>query len=81
MRTYPFAELARAAKVDNLDGTAFRVTEEDVFRLEVAVDDAQLRRAKKEERHAQLLRELAREVEGDAAEASIAQEVVKIVRE
>ena len=39
MSTYTVAELTWTAKVDDLDGTALGVTEENVLRLEVTVDD------------------------------------------
>lgn len=37
--TYPLAHLARAAKVNYLDGAALRVAEENVLWLEVTVND------------------------------------------
>ena len=43
------------------------------------MDDVELRRREKQERRAHLLRELAREVERDAAKVCISQEVVEIV--
>ena len=80
-KTNPLSELARAAEVDDLDGRPFGVAEQDVFRFEVAVDDAQLGRRQEEQRRAQLLRELARQVERHAAEVGVAQQVVQVVAE
>ena len=80
-RTHPLAELAGAAKVDDLDGAALGVAEEDVLGLEVAVDDAELGRREEEQRGAELLRKLARQVERHAAEVGVAQEVVEVVGE
>ena len=71
--------LTRAAKVDDLDGAALRVTQENVLRFQVAVDDVQLRRGQVEQRRAQLLRKLARQVEGDPAEVGVTQQVVQVV--
>jgi len=69
------------AKVHDLYRTALWVAEQNVFRLEVAVDDVQFRRRKEHQRHAQLLRKLARQVQGHAAEVGVAQQVVEVVRE
>ena len=80
-RTYPLAELAGAAEVDDLDGAALGVAEENVLRLEVAVDDVELGRREEEQRGAELLRKLTREVERHAAEVGVAQEVVEVVGE
>ena len=79
--TYSLAELARAAEVDDLDGAALGVDEQDVLGLEVAVDDVEVGRAQEHERRAQLLRELARQVERHAAEVGVAQQVVQVVGE
>jgi len=73
--------LTRAAKVDNLDRRAFRVAEEYVLGLEVAVDDVELGRREEQQRGAQLLRELARQVQRDATEVGVAQQVVEVVRQ
>ena len=79
--TYSLAELARAAEVDDLDGAALGVDEQDVLGLEVAVDDVEVGRAQEHERGAQLLRELARQVERHATEVGVAEEVVQVVGE
>jgi len=55
--------------------------EEDVLGLEVAVDDGQFGRRQEEQRRAELLRELARQVQRDAAEVGVAQQVVQVVRQ
>lgn len=49
---YPLSELTWAAKVHYFDGTPLGVTEEDVLRLQVTVDDAELRRGQEEKRRA-----------------------------
>ena len=79
--THPLSELARAPEVDDLDGTALRVAQQDVLRLHVAVNDVQLRRREEQQRRAQLLRELTRQVERDAAEVGVPQQVVQVVGE
>jgi len=81
MTTDPFAQLTRAAKVDNLDRRAFRVAEQDVLRLEVTVDDVELRRREEQQGRAQLLCKLARQIQRDAAEVGVAQKVVQVVGE
>ena len=73
--------MARAAEVDDLDGAALGVDEEDVLGLEVAVYDVEVGRAQEHERRAQLLRELARQVERHTAEVGVAQKVVQVVGE
>ena len=75
------SKLARAAEVDDLDRAALRVAQEDVLGLQVAVDDVELRRREEQQRRAQLLRELPREVEGDTAEVRVPQQVVEVVGE
>lgn len=45
------------------------------------MDDAELGRGQEEQCRAQLLSELARQVERDAAEVGVAQEVVQVVGE
>jgi len=45
------------------------------------VDDVELGRREEEQRSAQLLRELARQVQRNAAEVGVAQQVVQVVRE
>ena len=45
------------------------------------MDDVELRRSQEEQRRAQLLRKLARQVERDAAEVGVAQQVVQVVGE
>ena len=75
------SELARAPEVDDLDGAALRVAQQDVLRLHVAVNDVQLGRREEQQRRAQLLRELTRQVERDAAEVGVPQQVVQVVGE
>ena len=45
------------------------------------MDDVELRRGEEQKRCAQLLRKLPREVEGDAAEVCVPQQVVEVVGE
>ena len=45
------------------------------------MDDVEFRSGEEEERRAQLLRELAGQVERHAAEVGVAQQVVEVVRE
>lgn len=63
LEPHPLAKLAGAAEVHNLDGTALGVAEQDVLRLEVAVDDAELRGGQKEQSCAELLCQLPRQVQ------------------
>ena len=79
--TDPLSELARTAEIDDFDGRAFGVAEEDVLGLEIAVDDAQFGRRQEEQGRAQLLGELPRQVERHAAEVGVAQQVVQVVAE
>ena len=78
---HPLPQLTGAAEVDDLNGAALGVAEEDVFGFEVAVDDAELRGGQEEQRGAELLCEFAGEVEGNAAEVGVAEEVVEVVGE
>ena len=78
---YPLAELTRASEVDYFDGAALRVAQEDVLGLEVAVYDAELVGYEEHEGGAELLGELARQVERDALEVGVAQQVVQVVGE
>lgn len=71
--TYPLAELTWAAEIDNLDCRSLGVAEEDVLRLEVAVDDVEFGRGEEQQRRAQLLSELAGEIQRDASEVGVAQ--------
>lgn len=77
--THPLAKLTRAPKVHNLDGTSLGVTQQYVLRLQVAVDDAELRRSQEEQCCAHLLGELAGQVERDAAEVGVPQQVIQVV--
>ena len=79
--TDPLAQLTGAAKVHNLDGAPLGVTKQDVLRLEVTVDDVELRRGQEEQCSAQLLGKLACEVEGHPTEVGVAQQVVEVVGE
>ena len=76
---HPLAKLAGAAEVHDLDGATLGIAEQDVLGLEVAVNDAELRRGQEEQRCAELLRQLPRQVQRDSAEVRVAQEVVQVV--
>lgn len=71
--SYPLTQLARAAKVNDFDSRPLWITQEDVFWLEVAMDDTQFRRREEKQCCAQLLSKLARQVERDAAKVGVAQ--------
>jgi len=79
--THTIAELTRTAKVNDLDGTALGVTEQNVLRLEIAVYNLQFRSSEEQQRRAQLLRKLARQIERHPAVVCVAQQVVKVVRQ
>jgi len=73
--------MARAAEVHNLYCTALWVAEQNIFRLEVAVDDVEFGRRKEHQSHAELLRELSRQVQRHASKVGVTQQVVEVVRE
>lgn len=75
------AKLTGAAKIDDFDSRPLRVAEKNIFRLEVTVDNAQLGRREEEEGCTELLSKLARQIEGNAAEVCIPEEIVQIVRQ
>jgi hypothetical protein len=75
------ADMAAAAKVDNLDGGALWVLQENVFRFEVAMNHADIISPKEEEGVGDLHSKLADQVQGDAAEIGVADEVVQVVGE
>ena len=79
--THPLRSLARAAEVDDLDLAPAWVDKENVLGLEVAVDDGKLLGGKKLQGGAELVGEFAGEVERDALEIGVANEVVQIVRQ
>ena len=81
VQAHPLADLAGAAKVHDANGRPLWVAEQDVLRFEVAVDDLCVGRGEEEQRCAQLLGKLAREIEGDPAKVCVAQEFVEVVRE
>lgn len=78
-RSHPLAQLTGAPEVHDLDGGSLGVAEQDVLGLEVTVDDAQLRRGQEEQRGAQLLSKLARQVQRHAAEIGVPQQVVQVI--
>jgi len=75
------AELTGAAKVDNLDGTAFGVAQENVLWLQITVYDLQLWCPEEQQRSAQLLRKLARQVQRHSTEVGVTQQIVQVVRQ
>ena len=75
------AELTGAAKVDNLDGTAFGVAQENVLWLQITVYDMQLWCPEEQQRSAQLLRKLARQVQRHSTEVGVTQKIVQVVRQ
>mmetsp|Transcript_3808 Transcript_3808/g.12719 ORF Transcript_3808/g.12719 Transcript_3808/m.12719 type:complete len:418 (-) Transcript_3808:936-2189(-) len=79
VRVHALVRAAGGPKVDDLDGRPLGVPQQDVLRLEVAVDHGHL--AEREEAKAleDLPRKLADQVEGDPAEVGVAQEVVEVV--
>ncbi|KAF7242430.1 putative beta-glucosidase I, partial [Varanus komodoensis] len=77
--THSLAQLAGAAKVHDLDSTALGVAEQDVLRLKVTVDNAELRCGQEEQSSAQLLGKLACEVERDATEVGVTEQVIEVV--
>eukprot|EP00964_Phaeocystis_antarctica_P151459 scaffold119065_cov63-Phaeocystis_antarctica.AAC.1 len=81
VRVDRLAVAARGAEVDELDGGAPRVPQQDVLRLEVAVDDRDVAQREEAEGLEDALAELADEVERDALEARVPQQVIEVVRE
>ena len=55
--------------------------QEDVLRLQVAVNNVHLRQTQERERLEDLLGEFANEVQGDPVEGGVAEEVVEVDRE
>ena len=78
---YPLSNLTGAPKVDDPYGTPLRVTQEDILRLEVTVDDVEGGVGEKEEGRAQLLGKLAGEVERDSSEVGVSEELIEVVGE
>jgi hypothetical protein len=74
-------KLTRRTKIDDFDGGALGVAEKDILRLQITVYNGQLGRRQEEQSRAKLLRKLPRQVEGDAAEVRVPQQVVQVVRE
>jgi len=73
--------MARAAEVHNLYCTALWVAEQNIFRLEVTVDDVEFGRRKEHQGHTELLCELSRQVQRHASKVGVTQQVVEVVRE
>ena len=70
---------ARAAEVDERDGAALGVAQQDILGLEVAVDDSRL--LQHLQRRHYLTAELSDEVERHAAKLREAQQIVQVVRQ
>ncbi len=77
--SHPLAQLTGAPEIHDLDGGSLGVAEQDVLGFEVTVDDAQLRRGQEQQRGAQLLSKLARQVQRHAAEIRVPQQVVQVI--
>jgi len=77
--TYPLSQLTGAAKVNDLDRRTLRVTQQDVLRLQITVNNVQFGGAEEEQCGAQLLGELAREVQRNAPEVGVPQQIVQVV--
>ena len=80
-QTHSLPQLTRAAKVHKSDCTSFGVTEQNIFGLQITVDDPQLGCGEVQESCAKLLCKLASEVEGDSVKVGVPQELVEIVGE
>lgn len=72
-KSHPLTKLTRASKVHDLDSTTLRVAQQYVFWFEIAVDDTEFWSGKKEEGGAELLSELACEIQRDASEVGVPQ--------
>lgn len=81
LHPYPLTHLTRASKVHNPHCTSLGVTEKDVLRLEVTVNDLNLRSGEKEEGCAQLLGKLACQVQRDASKVGVAKQFVEVIGE
>mmetsp|Transcript_29698 Transcript_29698/g.76867 ORF Transcript_29698/g.76867 Transcript_29698/m.76867 type:complete len:407 (+) Transcript_29698:332-1552(+) len=81
VRVHRLPVAAARAKVDQLDRRALRMSEQDVLRLEVAVDDRDVSQLQEAECLHDLLAELAHKVERDALEVRVPQQVVQVVRQ
>ncbi len=70
-----------AAEVHDANGTSLGVAEENVLWLQVAVDHVDLWRGQEQQRRAQLLGKLACQVQRDATEIGVPEELVEVVGE
>jgi hypothetical protein len=73
--------MAGAAKVNDLDGAPFWISEQYVLGLEIAVDDVDVGIGHEGEGGEDLMCELPDEVEGDAMEVCVPQQVIQVVRQ
>ena len=73
--------LARRPKVNYLDSAPLWVAQQNVFWLQITVDDFQLRGREKEEGCGDLLSKFPSQVEGDSPEVGVPEQVVEVVGE
>lgn len=76
-----FSKLTRAAEVDDFDGTSFRIAEQNVLWLQVAVYDVEFGWREEQQRRADLLSELTCQVEWHTAKIGISQKIIEVVGE
>jgi hypothetical protein len=74
-------QLARTTKIDYFNSAPLRIAQQNILGLQIAMDYAQLGRCQKHQRRAQLLSELARQIQRNAAEIRIAQQVIQVIRQ
>lgn len=79
--TYALSQLTGAAKVNNFDGRSFWIAQQYVLGLQITVYYVQFGCAKEQKSRAQLLRKFAREVQRDATEIGVPQQIVQIIRQ
>ena len=78
---HPLPHFTRTAEVNNADGTPLGITEQNVLRFEVTVNDIEGGVGEKEQSCAQLLRKFACEVEGHAPEVGVPEQLIKVIGE
>lgn len=69
------------AKINDFDRRPFRIAQENIFRLQIAMNYTKFGRGQEQQRRAQLLSELPSQIERHAPKIGIAQQIVQVVRQ
>lgn len=81
INTHPLSQLTGTAKIDDFDRRPFRVAQQNVLGLQIAMNYTKFGRGQEQQRRAQLLRELSCQIERHAPKIGIAQQIVQVVRQ